>query len=250
MRVAGLALIAVAAAAGCSPAPIEVATLGTRALTNGLLAHWALDEGSGASVADGSGNGHDGVLQGPAYSWIAGKFGGAVHFSGSDLVAVAGFPPATSSYSVSAWLLIGPNEMGGPLSNLVSTDVLGGGWALYGMGGGAYLTYIFHYAIPGSQQYVAVDGNGPQPNTWTHLTAVLDADAGALTLYVGTTAAMTIPIVADIAPGSTTLYMARSAALQPPFPLTGALDDIAIYNRPLQPEEIAALESAPAPDPP
>ncbi len=43
--------------------------------------------------------------------------------------------------------------------------------------------------------------------------------------------------------------MGRSGGLQPLFPVTGALDDIAIYNRALAPEEVAALGAARAPDP-
>ncbi len=43
--------------------------------------------------------------------------------------------------------------------------------------------------------------------------------------------------------------MARSALLTPTFPLTGALDDIAIYSRALVAEEVAALSKAAAPDP-
>ena len=118
-------------AIGCSAAPIDVAALDNGARTNGLIAHWSFDEASGASVTDSSGNGHNGVLQGPGSSWPAGRFGSAAGLSGADLVAVSGFPRATLSYSVSAWVRIAASDLGPPVANLVSTEVLGGGWALY-----------------------------------------------------------------------------------------------------------------------
>lgn len=45
-----------------------------------LAAAYAFDEGSGAKVADGSGNGHDGSVTGA--KWTAGKFGKALDFNG------------------------------------------------------------------------------------------------------------------------------------------------------------------------
>lgn len=236
-------------AAACSPAPIEVATLGTDALTNGLIAHWPLDEGNGASVSDHSGNGHNGVLAGNGWSWVTGQFGEAIHLAGSDSVAVSDFPAATSSYSVSAWVLIASSELGPPIGNLISTEVPGGGWALYATLSPGSLSYVFRYAGSAPGQYWVTSCNCLQPDTWTHVTGVMDADAGTLSLYVGTALANTIAVTGGILPGSTTLYLGRSAALQPLFPVSGMLDDVAIYNRPLSPEEIAALGSAPAPDP-
>ncbi len=60
--------------------------------------------------------------------------------------------------------------------------MLGGGWALYATLGTGYLTYAFQYAVNGPQQYAVVScaDNCVQPGAWTHVTAVLDADAGTL----------------------------------------------------------------------
>jgi len=49
----------------------------------GLLAHWPLDETSGTTAADDSGNGLDATLYNGA-SFTTGKFGNAVTFDGSD----------------------------------------------------------------------------------------------------------------------------------------------------------------------
>ncbi|HVY37206.1 MAG TPA: LamG domain-containing protein [Polyangia bacterium] len=248
-----MAFALLATVGGCSAAPIEVATLGQNALTNGLVAHWAFDEGNGAVAGDGSGNGHNGALQGPAWSWMpTGRFGAAIHLSGADVVAVAGFPSATFSYTVSAWVFIASSELGAPVANLLSTEVMGGGWALYTLGGnGGPPTYAFRYAVNAPQVFWNVFCGCLVPDVWTHVAAVVDGEAGTLQLYVGAAPPITMPVSTGILAGSTTLNIGRSTLPQQgaAFPFLGALDDVAIYNRALGAEEIAALGGAAAPNP-
>lgn len=71
----------------------------------GLVAAYAFDEGAGASVADGSGNGNAGTVTGA--TWTRGRYGSALRFDGSDdLVRV---PPSASldvgsELTLSAWI--------------------------------------------------------------------------------------------------------------------------------------------------
>jgi hypothetical protein len=48
-----------------------------------LILHWGFDEGTGNTVYDLSGNGHDGTIEGGA-TWAAGKIGGAIELDGTD----------------------------------------------------------------------------------------------------------------------------------------------------------------------
>ncbi|MHC4168475.1 MAG: hypothetical protein ACYSWQ_16100, partial [Planctomycetota bacterium] len=48
-----------------------------------LVAHWRLDETSGTTAYDSSGNGNDGTLNGNP-QWAAGMIGGALHLDGSS----------------------------------------------------------------------------------------------------------------------------------------------------------------------
>jgi Concanavalin A-like lectin/glucanases superfamily len=242
---------------GCTPAPIEVATVSKGALTDGLLAHWALDEGHDTTITDTSGGGHNGVLQGPGWNWVTGKFGNAVHFSGTDLIAVTPFPKPTPSYTVTAWVFIASGDVGPPIANLVSTEVVGGGWALFatlGIGpGAAPQTFAFEYADTASQLQPLVTAGCAclATDQWVHLAAVLDGDAHTLTMYVGSVPSPPVPAPAPILAGSPSLNIGRSTRLEPgaAFPVTGSLDDVAIYSRPLQQDEIAALATAQVPDP-
>jgi hypothetical protein len=230
--------------AGCTPGPIEIATVPAESLTNGLIAYWPLDEDVGAVANDDSGNGRTGLIAGPAWSWIPGKFGAALHFSGADDISASGIPRATPSYTVSAWVLIQSNELGAPIANLMSTEMLGGGWALYATLSGPE-TYVFRYATNPAQGYEVASCTCVVPGAWTHLAAVVDNDASTLTLYVNDVPT-TVPTGSNtILPGSSVLYFARSAVLNPTFPVTGALDDVAIYNRALVAEEVAQLSRGP-----
>lgn len=249
LSVLGFALV-LAGGAGCTPGPIEVAVLPSDSLTNGMIAHWAFDEDSGTVANDGSGNGRTGFIADPNPDWIKmGQFASALHFSGVDYVSVQGIPRATPSYSISAWVLIQPYEVGAPIANLISTESMGGGWALYATLGPGNESWVFRFAMNPAQQYVYATCSCVVTGAWTHLAAVLDGDASTLTFYVNDVA-MPVPTAgATIQPGSATLYLARSAELSPTFPVTGALDDVVIYSRALVPEEVAALGQAAAPNP-
>jgi len=73
----------------------------------GLIGYWPLDEGGGANTADASGNGSDGTLNGGP-GWVAGKFGNALEFDGSDDHVDLGNPTildfGTSDFTISAWV--------------------------------------------------------------------------------------------------------------------------------------------------
>ena len=240
------------AATGCTPGPIEVATLPSASLTNGLVGHWRLDEDVGDVANDSSGNGRTGFAAGPGWTWVPGQFGSAIHFSGVDYLTVGGLPRATPSYSVSTWVLFQANELGAPVANILSTEALGGGWALFtSLGAVGQQSYVFRFANNAAQGYVNASCTCVVPGVWTHLAAVVDADASppTLTLYVGGVPTTAPTGGATILPGSTVLDIGRSSELSPTFPVTGALDDITIYARALLAEEVAELSLQPAPNP-
>lgn len=245
--------LATGLAFGCTAGPIDVATLSSGGLTSGLVGHWTFDEGAGFTASDSSGNGRTGTIAGPGWSWIPGKFGSALHFAGTDQVTIPGLPQATDSYSVAAWTYFASNEVVGPTSiaNVLNTEIPGGGWALYGtLYPSGYTGYGFRYWVGPPQEY---EMSPPSPcnclilDAWVHLAAVLDATTSSLSLYVNGTLEHTVPTTAGISPGAGTLDIARAQA--PGYPLTGAIDDVVIYNRALVSEEVAQLVQAPAPDP-
>ncbi len=77
----------------------------------GLVGHWELDEGSGTTTQDSSGNGRDGTLaNGP--QWVVGKTGNAVQFDGTDDHVDLGTPAELyipDNYTYTAWFKVGQN---------------------------------------------------------------------------------------------------------------------------------------------
>ncbi len=54
-----------------------------------LVGWWRLDDGSGTTAIDSSGNGNDGTINGDP-KWVDGKVGGALEMDGGDYVDVPG----------------------------------------------------------------------------------------------------------------------------------------------------------------
>ncbi len=76
------------------------------------IASWRLDENTGTTVADSSGNNYNLGLVGPL-TWVKGKFGQALRFNGDDTAVDALTDPISEvgAYSISFWVY--PNTLTG-----------------------------------------------------------------------------------------------------------------------------------------
>jgi hypothetical protein len=71
----------------------------------GLVAAYSFNEASGATVADASGNGNSGTINGA--TWVAGKYGGALNFNGISNVVVINNSSSlalTNRMTLEAWV--------------------------------------------------------------------------------------------------------------------------------------------------
>jgi hypothetical protein len=262
-----IAAVLLAAALGaCTPGPLDVATVAPNSLPAGLVAHWTFDDAAGAIARDSSSNGRDGsIAGGPGWSWIDGRFSGALQLAGNEEVTVGlggfGFPQATANYSVSAWLRVAEGDSEPPVAAVLSTEIpwgVGppGGWSLNldlpppGSGDAGNYNFTYWFA-QGPTDVVWAACACVVFDAWVHLAAVVDADSGTLTFYVDGIARQQVPVARGIWPAPGALYMGRPpiGGPGPILQLAGGLDDVAIYARALVPEEIKLLSSAPAPDP-
>jgi hypothetical protein len=241
-------MVASLAVGACTPRPLEVIEIDSTTLTEDLVAHWTFDEGSGTSVPDHSGNSHDGQLSGG--TWLAsGRFGGALHLDEGSFVSVNGFPDATASWSVSAWVrLTDATPTTEALKTVISTEKeISGGWEMNidrSMDQpGAHFGY---WEGPVVGDYYRLTCTCMAFGEWTHIVASADAQAGTLSLYVGGVLGASMPITLAILPGSPTLYMGKWTGTG--RLLIGDLDDILIYRRALFPAEVAELSRSSPPD--
>ena len=75
-------------------------------LSNGLVAWWQFEDGTGTIVSDSSGNGNNATFQNGA-QWQSGKFGGGVEFDGSNDWVDAGQKTEyqlNDGFTLSAWV--------------------------------------------------------------------------------------------------------------------------------------------------
>jgi hypothetical protein len=215
------------------------------AQTDSVVGYWKLDEGSGSSVADSSGDGHTGSLINSP-KWTAGKFGDALSFSaGVGYVAIPGGGSLASlnrvGVTVSAWIKPA-SAGGGGRGRIVDKDNNDVGW-------------FFSMYTPNTIQFAVDQFSGSQPNristnavglnTWQHVAATWDGtvNGGNIHLYVGG-----VPADGTAVNGSGTAQSDVSTPLtigNRPIDVArgfdGSIDDVHVYNRVLSASEISAL---------
>jgi hypothetical protein len=86
--------------------PVKV----VKASPSGLVGWWKLDEGSGTTAYDSSGNGNNGTIYGA--TWTDGKFGKALKFDGvDDSVNVSKHLVTSSGFTAMAWFKLDSNQI-------------------------------------------------------------------------------------------------------------------------------------------
>jgi hypothetical protein len=197
-----------------------------------LLVWWPLDEGQGTAAVDHSGNGYDGVFKGQP-QWVAGYEGSALQFDGVDDYVAFDFPAAESmgAFTVTLWLKCAtlgqvnyaaafaghyPNSAGFQL------DVDGGNPGNYRINPSGL---IF----------------GPASTDWVHLT--LAAKGTAATLYYNGVQTATGNL-SDTRWDEFSLGANRNRTIW----WAGACDDLRVYNRTMQADQVRGLYQGMAPD--
>ena len=123
------------------------------------LAEWKLDEGSGVTNADSSGNGRTGTLTGA--TWELGHIDGSLSFNGTSNQVSCGNVPASSQMSFAAWIkpadVIGNKAIFGK-SNSYTIKLSGNNLV---------------YTRPGVADYVS-SGAGLTANVWQHVVVTVN----------------------------------------------------------------------------
>lgn len=226
--------------------PSEVAQLA--AYAPGPVAYWKLDENTGQTVSDISGNGNTGTL-GATTSvgsddplWKPAKFGAGLLFDGSnDFVNVPNSASTalgrlTDNYTVSAWVNINGN----------------GGWVIEK--GQAFWNdgnISYSLSINGSQQATFALWDGAHASTaggtsaqaltigqWYYLTGVRDSDNDKVKLYInGVLSDSQTDNVTTSVVSTTPLAFGNNGGSHSE-PLNGKVDDVKIYNYVRTPSQI------------
>jgi hypothetical protein len=199
------------------------------------VGHWALDETTGTSAGDSSGNGATGSLvNGPTF--VAGQLGNAVSFDGvDDRIKVVHAPQLfmTGDMTISAWVKLAalPTDSVGVVSK-------GGNYTLRYMPDGAVLFQIYLDGV--TQASAGTKWGSVQqpvylvPGQWYRLTGVKQGNT--VSLWVDRTLVATAPI-------SFVPPLARTAVTignSPGYGVChkGLIDEVRIYDRAAPPGEM------------
>ncbi len=221
---------------------------GTLSVTASLVGYWKFDEGSGTSVADGSGLGNHGTLVNPKpNTWTNGVNGGALYLdgttgSGSTYASIPDAPSLdlTSACSFAAWVRCDDTGRDAPI---IAKEGDGQLAYWFGVFGPAHFGVLLD--VDGNQPWTLYDrdqGSIPQ-GLWVHLASVWDGSTIRHYLngvMLAETAAFAGPIHASTGPliiGANVPYNTTA--------FKGAVDELRIYDHPLTAEEVRALAGPP-----
>ncbi len=208
-------------------------------VTDGLIAHWKLDEEAGTTAQDSSGNGHDGTLiNGPL--WTEGRINYALDFDGSnDKVTIPHHDDLDpESMTIAAWVYL---EQSKAWSAVLTKDEQVSYWL--GVGGTTPLFLLSPDGSSGNHIRFWAD-SGMTLNTWHHIAATYDGSY--VQLYIdGSSSGSPQGYNGGIYQGTSQVLIGDSITWQP-FSNTfnGIIDDVRIYNRALGQEEIQAIYDA------
>jgi hypothetical protein len=231
---------AVATTDGSTPPDMDTGVVGNDGgIDPTLVLYYKLDETSGTTVADSSGNGHTGTMVGTA-AWSTGKIGGAANFDGATgyIETVGPVVDTSQPYTVSAWAMFAS----APTTYKTVVSIAGLSASAF------YLQYRqdvarFCFATQSTDGQTlglfAAASAAPSALVWYHYAGVFDG--ANISLYVnGTFQSSTPRPGAWKAVGNTLVGRAQYAALPTDF-WAGLIDDVRIYSRALSADEILKL---------
>jgi hypothetical protein len=216
-------------------------TDGAGGIRRGLAGWWKLDELSGTTATDYSGNGNNGTLtNGPI--WTPGQLGGALSFDGVNDWVDIGNPNIlnpVNAISVCAWVKTpAPTPT---IQMVVNKDDAGFQYVLRITGSGQM---FFRVSNAATTVFPSITGNTTLlANTWYHACGTYtNAGNGAVNLYLNGIADATTVTGSITMANNNNRHVAignRYSALD--FPFSGVIDDVRIYNRELSASDVAAL---------
>jgi len=251
LRWSTAALLAVGLA-GCGAAPIESLSVSNSALADALLAHWRFDESSGTMVTDSTGHGYNGGLASDNPTWVTGRFGGGLRMQTGDSVTIEGFPAATMDWTVSVWIKMSESDRMALTEQkdravLLSNELPSvGGWEIEFDPRIGFDYLEASYFVEGG--YPILNCRCIDVDRWMQFTAVFDGTSKRFHLYRDGVPVQSAGMPQAIRAGDTTLNIGKW--IQGARPISGVIDDFAIWRRALLPDEVAALNKRPVPDSP
>ncbi len=214
---------------------------GTWDFNQGQVGYWAMDEGTGQTAYDISGNNNNGTLGASTSTgtddptWTTqGKVGGALQFDGVDDYVNAGSGASlnipASDFTIEAW--IKPNNASAAQAIVGKVAFSPNSWGLYQNVG----KFVFQFRGTGASVDTlanAVYGVG----TWYHVVGVRTGNVN--NLYINGIVQTDADTSTDIpSTGTKNFIFGKRTSTDDDYYFNGLMDEVRIYNRALSAEEI------------
>ncbi len=208
----------------------------------GLSGYWHLDEGTGSSTVDASGNGNDGVLTN-APIWGSGtscKAGACLLLDGTNqYVTSTNFASLESDLSVSAWVYFSDFDAGHENPRLI--EIQDGTWSaqiLRDSAAGSWKTKHSKWET-GSD---STSWGSPSAGAWYHVSAVWRPSASSTEFYVNGLL-QSSSSSANVGTGDqpNKIYLGARSDLAATSFLKGYIDEVRVYSRALPATEISNI---------
>lgn len=200
-----------------------------------LIAHWKLNESSGTTAADSSGNGRTGTVTGTS-TWSAAIIANGFQFNGATKIQATGLLGSPANVTLAAW------------ANLTAIDSFGAEVVSLGDhvflrlddGGKLRARYYNGSAWTGLDFTTSYVGTG-----WHHFVAVFDDTNNMLRLYVDGAEVASGAMASSISYAglSSDTVIGRNGGGGTSHDFTGTIDDVRVYDGVLPAAEIEEIYS-------
>ncbi|NCC23171.1 MAG: LamG domain-containing protein [Alphaproteobacteria bacterium] len=210
------------------------------------IGHWPLDETSGTTAADISGNGNDGSLQGgidASTDFVVGKTGRAASLdSAGEYIQVAGQLGNPPNITIAAWVMYeGSDDQNQPVSigDHVGLNI---DWSASGIP-----TQGFYNGVGGvwrrTGSTTEIGGSG-----WNHVVYTIDDSNDVQKFYLNGALADTTNYTESIDYSTArNTHIGKEGLTSSNWQFEGKIDDVRIYDRVLTADEVSVLYNDSAP---
>jgi len=207
------------------------------------VALWHMDEGSGTTSADATGNGNTASLYKKGVSWTTGKYNKALLFDGNQGYADCGNKSIlniSSDVSIAAWVKLNGNESDQKIGAIQDGNAGGYKMTIYNMIPEFEVRDAYNNAT--LNRYVS-GGTTLSTGTWYHIIGVFSGSGGYIRTYVNGNPDRTLNAVvpANLAPTTGDFYIATEPFSTGSLLLDGSLDDLQVFNYALSDSQAMAL---------
>lgn len=204
----------------------------------GLVGHWKFDEGAGTTAQDSSGNNRNAVITNG--TWVEGKRGSAVSFSGSWSFARAAIVDIPGSITMCAW--VKPAAMPEREFNELAVVARSGYHNSLGcLTDGSFFFSLWN--IENKNAY-ATAPKAEIAGVWHHIAGTYNEESRAVTVYVNGTAkkTVTLPAGGGVRKYEPVLYFGVGAPGSSKYAsfFPGDVDEVKLFSRALSADEIQA----------